>query len=53
MHKLCISSPPGEPYDAEFIYTELPRMTAIDDDKQNPVYDPMMAANDESKHVQF
>ena len=53
MHKLCISSPSGEPYDAKFVYTELePRTAAIDDDN-NLVYDPMTAASEESKQVHF
>ena len=37
--------------DAEFVYIEPePSMAVIDDVNKNPIYDPMMAASDESKH---
>ena len=38
--------------DAKFVYIEPELSTAvIDDDNKNPVCDPMMASNNESKHT--
>ena len=37
--------------DAKFVYiVPEPSTAAIDDDNKNPLYDPMTAASDESKH---